>query len=74
MVIVPVELGNDQNIAGLQLLHEPAKHWDQATAMPDDERVWVPQAKDVWFSPAFWRCFATPTDRSQIAGSSRMVS
>lgn len=38
MVIVPVELGNDQNIAGLQLLHEPAKHWDQATAMPDDER------------------------------------
>ena len=24
-------------------------------AIPDDERVWVPQAKDVWFR----RCFAT---------------
>ena len=21
------------------------------TAVPDDERIWVPQAKDVWFRP-----------------------
>jgi len=31
--------------------HERAAAEIAVTAVPDDERVWVPQAKDVWFRP-----------------------
>lgn len=31
--------------------HEKAPPEIAVKAMPDDERVWVPQAKDVWFRP-----------------------
>ena len=31
--------------------HPLAPHEIVAKAIPDDERVWVPQAKDVWFRP-----------------------